>query len=193
MEKIYIEQSVSNDQTARVGIAYILCCVLIVILMIAVLISAPNIIGSDPDVLTINWMNVVYVAVSLALAAVLFVRKDYLRVEYDYILYDDVLEIYGILNRRRRKKLASISLEQVTRCGPAASAMPKNDEVKVHKWYLQEDKGLHCICYKEENGQHAALLELNDEFALQLRRSRRLQLGVWKDAEGKGSNYAGLS
>ena len=193
MEKIYIEQSVSGDKTARSSFLYILCGVLIALLLVLALISAANLFGNDPSVLSVNWINLLVLTVCLLLSAVLFLRRDHLRKEYDYILNDDVLEIYCILNRRRRRRLASVALDRITCCGPAASAVPKSGASKVHKWYLNAENSLYCICYKDENIPHAALLELNAALARQLRISKHLQLGMWKDMEVKGSNYAGLS
>lgn len=108
--------------------------------------------------------------------------------EYDYSLRDGELEICGIMNRRRRKRLAIIDVQRVLQAGsikrPDAVPVSGGGGFKMHKWYV--NTGLYYIVYMEEHARHCALLELNDEMAAGIR--RYLPAGAWRGEEEKIGN-----
>ena len=181
----FFEQSVAEGKSLKKSLLYALCCLGIAVFLIAALICAANVFGRDPSAFVVNWWSVVGLAIGLVASGTLFMCKDHLRMEYDYIYRDGMLEICGVLNRRRRKRLATIDLQRVTEAGPATSdalaAMVRSGKARLHRWY-----GTQCryyLIYMEENVRHAALLELDEQLAALIR--RRLPAGAWRDEEGK--------
>lgn len=193
MDKHYYEQAVAGNGNKKSGLCYALCWAAVVLLMLFALIFGANTIVPDPDKLTIHWPSAFIMSICLALAAFVFMRKDYLRLEYDYILQDDVLEIYAILNRRRRKKLAALSMEQVYSISICSADSKTPKAAKEHRWFLDPGKTLYCVHYKAAGIDHAAKLELDDKLAILLKTNKRLRAGAWKNMEGKTTSYAGLS
>lgn len=194
--EVYLEQSVAGkDSPGRMAL-YALCWLGIALLVLAALFCAAGVFESAPEGVEIHWLRLAGMIVCLALAAVLFRQKDRLRTEYDYFLRDDALEVFGVYNRRRRRALARIPLEKLSRIGPASGAaletLRREGKLRWHDWHVRSE-GLYYICYAQDDARHAALLELNDEMAAALRHSRRLPTGAWRDANGKAENYAGLS
>lgn len=191
MERLYLEQSISGNGRSRP--LYTLCWLLIVVLVLIALFFAANITDADESILSIRWLNVMGLVFCVGIAALLFRGKDHLCTEYDYILNDDVMEIHAVLNRRRRKALASIPLERISSCGPVPAGNVYASGVRESKWYLHRENTLYFIEYTAEGVRRRAVLELSEEFADQLRRCRKIQPGAWKNAEGKTSNYASIS
>lgn len=191
----YLEQSVAGRQSPGRTALYALCWGLIVLLSLAAVAFAADVLGGAQDRVDINWRSLLGFTLCAALAIAIFLRKDALHMEYDYILRDGTLEICGIFNRRRRKRLARIPLGQVGRMGRASGAdyeaALRQPGLKRHNWN-GGGGALHYLCYMEENVRHMAVLELNGEMIGQIRSSSRLQRGAWREAEGKDSN-AGLS
>lgn len=193
MEKYY-EQSVARPGSAKTGLAYGLCWMLIVALMIIALLFASSALPeSAGNALEVNWLSVLGLALCLVLAGILYVRKDYLRMEFDYILHDGVLEISGVMNRRRRKKLARIDLNRVLQAGAVpeggSAALGPDKSIRRHKWYACECR--HYLLYKEESIRHAALLELDAQLCELVR--RQLPVGAWRNEKEESTKHASLS
>lgn len=191
----YYEQSVAGQKSTKTNFLYALIWLVIGICFIAAMLFASGIFvegtSSNRNVLDVNWLSVLGTAVCLVVAGVLFVRKDYLRKEYDYILQGNKLEICGVMNRRRRKTLARIDLGSARMAGTVENdvSLPGENNLRKHKWYVQACR--YYIIYIEDNIRHAALLEMDDHLAELIR--RQLPVGVWRNEKGEITNHASLS
>lgn len=185
----YMEQSVAGKGNLKSSVLYALCWAAAVTAVLLGVAFAAGVVAEDPEVLRINWLNVVLTAACLATAIVFYRIKDRLRVEYDYFLYPDRLEICGILNRRRRKRYASISMEHITACGNTGddeyNKLLSRPGLKRHNWYVDAQSELSYICYNAETTRHMAVLELNRELIRALSANKRLPNGAWRIKEGK--------
>lgn len=183
--EIYYEQSVSGSWSTGRNALYVLCCVLTALALLAAVMFGANVLEPDPNAIQINWLSAAGLVLSLLAAGFIFLRKDYLRMEYDYILRGDVLEIYAILNRRRRRKLAALNLKHMHAVGLAISArcasLKKQRGIRMHSWFTMH--ATHYIYYIETNVRHMALLQLDDQMAALIH--RQLGVGVWQSIEGK--------
>ena len=183
----YFEQSVAGRRTMRDAILYALCWALIALLGLAAIFFLVNVVSVGEDGTALRWPCLVGALVSLGLGALIFRRKDYLRLEYDYLFREGALEIWGILNLKRRRQLARIPLEHIHRMGPAEGAgfeaACRQPGLKRHDWHA--GGALRYICYAQENARHMAVLELSDEMLAQMRGSGRILPGVWQGEEGK--------
>lgn len=180
MDKYY-EQSVAAKFSARNRILFAVCVAAIMILLLAAMILGAGILGSDPSVIEIHWLNAIGCALALLAVVFLFRWKDTLRMGYDYILQENELEIYGIMNERRRKRLGRIDLNRVLEAGPVCS-MPSGDRApRFARWYADESR--YYMIYMEENIRRGVLLELDEKMAGQIR--GRVPAGAWRGEEGK--------
>lgn len=187
----YYEQSIAAPTTPKNRVLYVLCCICMAVLLFAAVGFAAHLFGDDPNILRINWCCLFAFALSLSLAALLFVRKDYLRMEYDYILQGTELSIWAIMNRRRRKCLLRLNLNDALQAGEcsvgALAALQGNASIRKHKWYACTAR--HYIVYMQDHVRHAALLELDDQLADVV--CRRMPVGTWQ-GEGRKIINAGL-
>ena len=177
----YYEQSVAADFNPRRRAIYILCWMLIVIFVILALFFAAGALNESGAGLKISWANMIAAVVFLLAAGFVFVRKDYLRMEYDYAYQNGTIEVCGIMNQRRRKKLLSLDIGRISYAGCIPPGAYERRDLKIHKWSAGGESL--CLCYTEGNTRHMALLDLDDEFSRILR--RQLPAGVWHDGEGK--------
>ena len=89
----YFEQSVAGRRTMRDAILYALCWALIALLGLAAIFFLMNVVSVGEDGTALRWPCLVGALVSLGLGALIFRRKDYLRLEYDYLFREGALEI----------------------------------------------------------------------------------------------------
>ena len=183
----YFEQSVSGRRSLRSSVLYGLCWTLFVVLALLALFFLLNVVSYGEDGSSLRWPCIIGALAGIAGAAFVFRRKDYLRIEYDYLLKAGTLEIWGILNLKRRRRLEEIPLDRISRMGPAQGApfesARRQPGLKRHDWHA--DGALYFLCYARENARHMAVLELNNEMIAQLRGNGRILPGVWQDGEGK--------
>lgn len=187
MERYY-EQSVSVQTGLKATVLYLFCWIGIVVTLLLAAVFAACFLGNEASLSALNWRYGIGMALCLVLAGVLFNRKDYLRVEYDYILQNETLEIYAVLNRKRRKCLARIQIEKVLQLGEihgnAFEMFAGDQNVRQHSWYANRRQNY--IIYMEENIRHIALLEMNAELCALLRSA--MPMTVRRGEEGKNEN-----
>lgn len=136
----------------------------------------------------LNWTSLILFALFAALAALVWLKKDGLKLEYDYALEDGTLDVTAILNARRRKVKLTLPLSGVQSCGDVDSAeyrrISSRPGLQRHKLYLNEAAPRCFFLYSTDGAQHLAVLELNPELRNAVRGDRRLPLGSWHEGEG---------
>lgn len=184
----YYEQSVAAPRSLKKDMLCWLCRSGSVLLLLMAAMFASGLLGDDPSVLMLNWRSGIAMVICLALAGILFVCGAHLHTEYDYILRGDELEICAVLNRRRRKRLLRLNLQEVLQagelCADAAFTFSGEGAVRRHRCYAAVCRNY--IIYLQENARHVALLEMDDALCAQIR--SRLPAGAWHNQEGKRTN-----
>lgn len=189
--EIYMEQTVSKERTIVARVLYGLAWALVILFVLMGLYFAANVLAAfDGGGLAIRWPSVIGCVLTLAAAVLIWWFKDGLYMEYDYLINENRLEVTQIMNNRRRKQCLTLELGRIQECGAFRVQKPG---MKIEKLYLDPNAALSYICYEEKGERRMALLQLNEDMIASLKGSRALQRGVWRDAEGKSSNYAGLS
>lgn len=187
MERYY-EQSVSAQTSLKATVLYLFCWIGIVAALLLAAVFAACFLGNEASLSALNWRCGICMVLSLALAGVLLNRKDYLRVEYDYILQNETLEIYAVLNRKRRKRLACIQVERVLQLGVisenAFGMFVGDQNARQHSWCANSRQNY--IVYVEENIRHVALLEMDAELCALMRSA--LPITARHGEEGKNEN-----
>ncbi len=184
------EQTVEGKVTGARRALYAGAWLLLALLLLGMLVASAGILGeTEAGNLRVNWLSLILFAILGALAVAVWFNKDRLRVEYDYVLQDGVLEVFAILNARRRRRSLRVELASVQSCGPASGAAyaraAGGPDVRRHKLYIDEAAPRYFFCYGKGGARHLALLELSDELAAAVRASRYLPVGAWHDLEGK--------
>lgn len=181
----YVEQSVAAEGVRRQKCFCALCWLLVVSLLILAVFSAArmlSVLEESGPVAALGWLAGVLICLGMAVA--LMRCKDYLHREYDYLYRNDALEIWLILNHRRRRRVACIELRQVRSIETGVSAQRVRAGGKCERWYVHGDQ-LSCVRYIWKNTVRTALLELNDEMLAGLRCNGHLRRDVWQSSEGK--------
>lgn len=183
----YVEQSVAGVKRAKDTALYALCWALAALFVLLAMFFAAGALGEDPNKIEINWPELLLSALCLLGTLALLRAKDHLRREYDYILRGDRLEICLILNGRRRRELAKIDLERVTRMGAASGAdfadALRQTRIRRQNWFVPSGAPLYYLCYTKQNERCMAVLQLNEELLGAMRLSGSLPRGAWREPQ----------
>ena len=132
-----------------------------------------------------QWPSLVFSLVLIGLAVLLFLKKDTLRVEYEYTFTNGTLDISQVLNNSKRKYLAEIPLKLVESCGsvtvPAFSRYLSNKEIKRHNWFLNRDADLVYLYFTKNAVRRLVIIEPSQEMQTMMRSKGYLGYGVWQD------------
>ena len=180
----YREQTVSGESSGRQKWLYALCWVIMAALTSVSIFCAAGFLAGAELSGNIQWGYVVLTVLCLGAVLLLWRLKDRIYVEYDYIFRNEALEIWAILNRRKRRRREIIQMDWVRSIEAPPSPVHVGHGERREAWHMRPE-GLCCIHYIKDNIRHAALLELNGEMLNCLRSSKRLDSNVWRYTEGK--------
>ena len=189
MEQRY-EQTVGARASGARNALYVGAWALLALLSLGMLITAAGILGTDAaGKLSVSWPSLILFALFAAAAVLVFLKKDGLKLEYDYALEDGTLEVCAIYNARRRKGKLHLPLSSVQSCGDVDSAeyrrISARPGLRKHKFYLDDAAPRCFFLYSADGVLHMAVLELNPELRNAVRCDRRLPVGSWHEGEGK--------
>ena len=139
-----------------------------------------NTIGSG----AFAWGSLIVSIIMIALAALLWIKKDGLRVEYEYTFTNGILDISMVLNNTKRRYLSEINMKIVESIGPVTHPSFNrylNDKaIKRHNWFLNRDANLIYIYFTKNGARHLAIIEPSPEMVSMINSRGYLGFGVWQ-------------
>ena len=176
LDNFHEEIAVKRNRTMN-SIGYILCWVA---MLACALFAMMNL-----SMLTSGIFEVVYIVqllVSGALAFLIYIKKDNLRVEYDYTFTNGDLDVGKVFGNSRRKLMTSLAMKNVESAGAVTDKsfqrFMNNKDVKKHNWFVNRDAKLYYFYFVKNEVRHAIILELSDEMIKMLK--PYLPFGVWQ-------------
>lgn len=168
MMDTYIEQTVTAPPRASAKVAKIAAWALLAVLAGVAIFSLSSVLSvNEENGLKFNFVALIILAASVVLGFFVYRSKDKLDTEYDYILSGDTLEVCGIYSEKRRKKLLSLNLSEISAFGSTQDNAFRGESarpgVKKRDFVLNEGAQASYICYANKNAREIAILELNDE------------------------------
>ena len=132
-----------------------------------------------------DWISLIIAIVMCGLAVLLWLKKDTLRIEYEYTFTNGVLDVSEVQNNSKRKYLAEIPLKLVESCGsvnhPSFSRYLNDKTIKRHNWFLNRDNDLIYLYFSKNGVRHLAILEPSQEMQAMMRSKGYLNFGVWQE------------
>ena len=131
------------------------------------------------------WGSLIYAVVLIGIAVLIWIKKDSLRVEYEYTFTNGVLDISMVLNNSKRKYLAEVPLKIVESCGsvthPSFNRYVNDKNLKKHNWFLNRDNDLIYLYFSKNSVRHLVVIEPSREMQEMMRSKGYLNFGVWQD------------
>lgn len=176
LDNFHEEIAVKRNRTFN-SIAYVLCWVA---MLLCALFAMMNL-----SMLTSGAFELVYIIqllISGALAILIYVKKDNLRIEYDYTFTNGDLDVGKVFGNSRRKLMTSLAMKNVESAGPVTDKsfqrFMNNKDVKKHNWFVNRDAHLYYFYFTKNEVRHAIILELSEEMITMLK--PYLPFGVWQ-------------
>ncbi len=125
---------------------------------------------------------IVTTLVSAGAAILLFIYKDYLKLEYEYTFTNGSLDFAKVLRAAKRKELGSMTVANVTACGhvahPSFQRFLSMKDVKKKNWFLNRDGNLFYFYYVKDNEKNMIVIEPSEEMVEMIK--RYLPVGVYQ-------------
>lgn len=158
------------------NILYMLCWVFIVISGLYGMLMLQMLMFS------FNVGTVLVTVLSIGAAVLLFLKKDNLKVEYEYTFTNGSLDFAKVLRSVKRKELGSMNVANVAACGHVAHDSFRKflamKDVTKRNWFLNRDGNLFYFYYVKENRKNMIIIEPSEEMVEMIR--RYLPAGVYQ-------------
>ena len=181
MDNFREEVAVKHNQTVNI-ILYALAWIAMIALALVAVSNMYAIVAG-----LINATTIVTTLVSGGLTALLFMKKDELRVEYDYTFTNGELDVSKVMSNSRRKLMTSLKMKNVEAAGPVNDKgfqrFMNNKDVKKHNWFVNRTAPLYYFYFVKNEVRHAIILELSPEMVSMLK--LYLPFGAWSESKTK--------
>lgn len=172
-EEIIIRRNQTLNQ-----ILYVLCWVVIVIFGIIGLFFLQSTILS----LNFNVVGIVIFVITGGIAVLTFLKKDNLRLEYEYTFTNGEMDFAKVLGNQKRKEMGTMRVRNVEACGKVASpafqryvSMPG---IRKDNWFLNRDADLLYFYFQKEGNKRLIIIEPSEEMVQMIR--GYLGQGAWQ-------------
>ena len=164
----FMEEVVVKRNRGLATVAYIFASITMVISAIFGFFFLQLIFNSF-DVITI-----VLTVIFLGIAALLFLRRDRLRTEYEYTFTNGDLDFAQVFNNQKRKSLGTMRVKNVEAFGPVDShhfeKLINMPGLKKRNWFLNRDAKLYYFYYQKESDKNIIILEPSEELVGMIRK-----------------------
>lgn len=163
MEEVVIKQRRGlNEILYMLANVFMVIFALIGMMMVSMLFSA-----FDVTVL-------ILVLIMLGGAALLFLRKDRLRTEFEYTFTNGELDFAQVFNNQKRKSLGTMRVKNVESFGPVDSNSFRKTinmpGLKRKNWFLNRDGKLYYFYYQKESNKTMIVFEPSEELVVMIRK-----------------------
>ncbi len=120
-----------------------------------------------------SWYPLVLFLVTGGLAALIFLRKDFLKTEYEYTFTNGDLDFARVLNNSRRKNLGSMKVKNVEAMG-FVDGKQFNRYVTMkpltrNNWFLNRDSKLFYFYFNKDGNKRMIICEPSDEMVAMIK------------------------
>ena len=180
MDNFHEEVAVKHNRTMNV-LLYGLSWVVMVVMAVVAMSNLYAIIGA----VMMGQFSIVTLISTLVMAGIailIWLKKDELRVEYDYTFTNGDLDVGKVFGNSRRKLMTSLPMKNVESAGPVTDKsfqrFLNNKDVKKHNWFVNRDAHLYYFYFTKNEVRHAIILELSEEMITMLK--PYLPFGAWQ-------------
>jgi hypothetical protein len=165
----FLEQIVVPYKKGMRSMMYVLCwCAILFFGLIAVIFLQGTVMSLNFDI-----FGIATLLITGGLALLLFMRKDRLRVEYEYTFTNGELDFARVYGNSKRKELGTMKVRNVQACGWVQHAsfqryitMPN---VRKDNWFLNREANLFYFYFEREGVKRIIVIEPSEEMAKLIR------------------------
>lgn len=157
----FTEEIVMRRNTLIYDILYVVAWVFLVIFGLIALMMLQLVFFQ------FNISTLLTMLVSAGLAILIFIYKDYLKMDYEYTFTNGSLDFARVFRNARRKELGSMNVKNVAACGHVAhSSFQRYLSMKgviKKNWFLNRDGNLFYFYYEKNETKNIVVIEPSEE------------------------------
>ncbi len=173
----FMEEVVVKRNRAMSNILYVLANVIMVVSALLGIMYL-NLLFMD-----FNVFALIQTLAMIAIAVLLFLRRDRLKTEYEYTFTNGDLDFAQVFNNQKRKTLGTMRVKNVESFGPVDSNAFRKfinmPGMKRRNWFLNRDNKLYYFYYQKESNKNIIVFEPSDELVEMIR--KYLPHGVYQE------------
>ena len=173
----FMEEVVVKRNRAMSNILYVLANVIMVVSALLGIMYL-NLLFMD-----FNVFALIQTLAMIAIAVLLFLRRDRLKTEYEYTFTNGDQDFAQVFNNQKRKTLGTMRVKNVESFGPVVSNAFRKfinmPGMKLRNWFLNRDNKLYYFYYQKESNKNIIVFEPSDELVEMIR--KYLPHGVYQE------------
>lgn len=126
--------------------------------------------------------TLVMLLISGGACALLFLRRDRFRTEYEYTFTNGDMDFAMVFNNQKRKSLGTMKVRNVEAFGPVTSGNFNRyvtmKDVKTSNWFLNRGANLYYFYFAKDNKKRIIVIEPSDEMVEYIK--KYLPRGAWQ-------------
>ena len=161
----FLEQIVVPRKKGMQSMLYAMCWVAILFFGLIAVIALNGTLMQ----LNFDFFGIAVLLVTGGITVLLFLRKDHLRVEYEYTFTNGDMDFARVYGNAKRKELGTMKVRNVQACGWVNHAgfqryitMPN---VRKDNWFLNREANLFYFYFEKEGKKRVIVIEPSEEMA----------------------------
>lgn len=158
----YREEIIIKKNRTVNNILYALLMVVMVVSAFLAFMSLSSIMYTDSWVMSIIW-----IVLNGGIAALIWFKKDELKMEYEYTFTNGELDFARVLGNKKRKELGSMRVKNVEAFGKVSSGgfnrYISMQGVKRSNWFLNRDAELYYFFFQKDGNKRVIICEPSEE------------------------------
>ena len=182
----FLEEVVTKRNRGVQTASYICANIMMVLLGLVAFINfstITSVMAQEGGFGTNTIMAIVTIVLFGGGAAVIFLFRDRLRMEYEYTFTNSQMDFAQVYNNKKRKNLGTMNIKNVEACGLVSSGsfnryinMPG---IKRTNWFLNRDAQLLYFFFQKEGQKRIIIIEPSEEMTALIKKN--LPQGVWQN------------
>ena len=180
----FLEEVVVKRKRGLEGLLYALSWVMLVLFGLYAFLQLQNVtlVLSTEGFSTSVLIYAAQLVIFAGAAVLLFLRKDQIKMEYEYTFTNGQMDFAQVFNNKKRKNLGTMNVRNVEACGLVASGsfqryinMPG---VKRTNWFLNREAELFYFYFQKDNNKRIIIIEPSEEMVGLIK--KYVPEGVWQ-------------
>ena len=181
----FLEEVVVKRKRGLEGLLYALSWVMLVLFGLYTFLQLQNVtlVLSTEGFSTSVLIYAAQLVIFGGAAVLLFLRKDQIKMEYEYTFTNGQMDFAQVFNNKKRKNLGTMNVRNVEACGLVASGsfqryinMPG---VKRTNWFLNREAELFYFYFQKDNNKRIIIIEPSEEMIGLIK--KYIPQGVWQN------------
>lgn len=126
--------------------------------------------------------TLVILLVSAGSAALLFLRRDRLRTDYEYTFTNGDMDFAMVFNNQKRKSLGTMKVRNIEAFGPVSGSQFNRyvtmKDVKTSNWFLNRGANLYYFYFAKDSKKRLIIIEPSNEMVEMIK--KYVPRGAWQ-------------